>query len=127
MIEVKSIQDAAGLWINEHTQLLTAPKLNNGIWTALANYHGTLALIEVSVNMLPSDTPISTEAAPIPMILHCPECHKQHIDVVTETWSNPPHRSHECQFCKCIWRPADVPTTGVEQINTKGRADTWSL
>ena len=60
---------------------------------------------------------------PIPMILHCPKCHMQHIDEVSETWNNPPHRSHECQGCKTIWRPADVPTNGVLTITTKGKAD----
>ncbi len=40
-------------------------------------------------------------------------------------WLNPPHRSHLCSGCKTIWRPADVPTNGVEKIETRGKADTW--
>lgn len=76
------------------------------------------------------DTP-----APIDMILHCPECHVQHIDaaeiplyghnrIVPGTdWTNPPHRSHLCHNCGTIWRPADVPTNGVAAIKTKGKAD----
>ncbi len=75
---------------------------------------------------------------PIPMILHCPKCHTQHIDAPGETievrggevcvdkWDNPPHRSHKCQKCNTTWRPADVCTTGVARIETKGKADTWS-
>jgi hypothetical protein len=79
---------------------------------------------------------------PIPMILHCPKCGTQHIDrpeshfeagasiglQIKEVviWTNPPHRSHLCRVCKTIWRPADVCTTGVEKIETKGKADTWS-
>lgn len=63
---------------------------------------------------------------PIPMILHCPQCHMQHIDIATKEWNNPPHRSHECQFCKCIWRPADFATAGVNTITTKGSVDTWT-
>jgi hypothetical protein len=67
--------------------------------------------------------------APIPMILHCPDCGMQHIDKPDEAsgWTNPPHRSHKCNNpdCGCIWRPADVFTTGVARIETKGTADTW--
>ena len=63
----------------------------------------------------------------IPMILHCPVCYKQHIDKPNPArgWTNPPHRSHECQNCGMIWRPADVPTQGVEKIETRGKEDTW--
>ncbi len=95
----------------------------------------------------PDKTP--EEIQPISMILHCPVCHKQHIDTPRacgytecseasmcfcagmgepdrcERWTNPPHRSHLCHFCGCVWRPADVATTGVERIITEGKADTW--
>lgn len=66
-------------------------------------------------------------ALPIPMVLYCPACGVQHIDQPQpeKGWTNPPHRSHECQACGCIWRPADVATTGVEVIQTHGTADTW--
>ncbi len=65
--------------------------------------------------------------AALPMVLHCPVCHKQHIDKPNEArgWTNPPHRSHECQHCGTVWRPADVATTGVEGLETRGAADTW--
>lgn len=74
---------------------------------------------------------------PIPMVLHCPSCGQQHIDGPDEDahahsdgheskWTNPPHRSHLCAACGCIWRPADVPTVGVEAIETKGKADNFS-
>jgi hypothetical protein len=74
-------------------------------------------------------------AAPIDMILHCPACGMQHIDAPEETdpatwtaenygnWTNPPHRSHKCQGCGHIWRPADVDTNGVQEIKTKGKDD----
>lgn len=74
---------------------------------------------------------------PIDMILHCPRCHLQHIDapemfeatIGIDTdgrpdWHNPPHRSHLCHGCGCIWRPADVATNGVRAITTVGKADT---
>lgn len=65
------------------------------------------------------------ELTPIPMVLHCPLCGVQHIDEPSEGWDNPPHRSHQCQHCNCVWRPADVPTTGVLSVQTEGKADSW--
>lgn len=69
--------------------------------------------------------PVTQEGAPIPMVLYCPKCGVQHIDAASEGWDNPPHRSHLCHACGCVWRPADVPTTGVAAISTTGQADTW--
>lgn len=89
--------------------------------------------------------------SPIPMVLHCPSCSTQHIDVKeTEDqyqarrslhyslpkvgvnaggapmprWTNPPHKSHLCSNCKTIWRPAEVFTTGVASVSP-GTSDTW--
>ena len=75
---------------------------------------------------------------PIDMVLYCPNCGTQHVDApepakpwtydpetVYVSWSNPPHRSHLCHGCGCVWRPADVPTNGVAAIKTVGKADTW--
>lgn len=66
---------------------------------------------------------------PLPMLLFCPACGHQHIDAPEpeRDWTNPPHRSHLCSRCGCIWRPADVATTGVERIRTQGKVDTWSV
>jgi DNA-directed RNA polymerase subunit M/transcription elongation factor TFIIS len=67
--------------------------------------------------------------APVPMLLFCPVCHAQHIDEPDERtpdWDNPPHRSHLCHSCGCIWRPSDRATTGVAKLNTVGKADTWT-
>lgn len=70
----------------------------------------------------------ASEPPPIPMILHCPRCHAKHIDAPQpeKGWSNPPHRSHECQSCQFVWRPADVPTVGVDKIETRGQHDSRS-
>lgn len=64
-------------------------------------------------------------STPVPMVLHCPRCGWQHIDRPNpkREWDNPPHRSHECQSCFLVWRPADVPTTGVESVTTVGSRD----
>jgi hypothetical protein len=62
---------------------------------------------------------------PIDMILFCTQCGRQHLDEPQpeKNWDNPPHRSHECQHCGHVWRPADVPTNGVAEIKTKGLRD----
>lgn len=68
-------------------------------------------------------------AVPIDMLLFCPKCGTQHIDEPGKgdsSWTNPPHRSHLCDSCNCVWRPADVPTNGVARITTKGSQDTWT-
>ncbi len=53
-----------------------------------------------------------SEQAPIPMILHCPECGKRHID--EGEFATKVHTSHSCQHCGITWRPAIVPTVGVQ-------------
>lgn len=70
-------------------------------------------------------------ATPIPMLLFCPACGLQHIDAPEsaregeKAWDNPPHRSHKCHACATVWRPADVPTVGVANIQTSGQVDSW--
>lgn len=48
----------------------------------------------------------------IQMILTCPSCGTRHID--DDTFATKPHHTHACQSCGMVWRPAIVPTTGVE-------------
>ena len=62
---------------------------------------------------------------PIDMVLSCPKCGAQHVDApeFRDGWFNPPHRSHLCHDCGHVWRPADVPTNGVDAVKTKGKAD----
>lgn len=68
---------------------------------------------------------------PVKMILHCPECHTQHIDGYEpsqgdgDAWLNPEHRSHRCSKCGTVWRPSDRATEGVASIATSGKNDTW--
>lgn len=78
--------------------------------------------------------------AAVDMVLFCPRCHTQHIDAPEpsmlaadavmfggdwpDRWTNPPHRSHLCAKCGCVWRPADVATNGVAAVKTTGKADT---
>lgn len=77
--------------------------------------------------LLESLAALASQAEPIDMVLHCPACGMQHIDAPKDhplnPWLNPPHRSHLCHGCGHIWRPADVPTNGVQAVKTKGKAD----
>lgn len=52
------------------------------------------------------------EGAPIQMLLWCPLCHARHID--DGAFKTKPHRDHSCQACGLTWRPAKVPTVGVQ-------------
>ncbi len=49
---------------------------------------------------------------PIPMILTCPSCGARHIDV--GEFATRSHHTHACQNCGLCWRPAVVPTVGVQ-------------
>lgn len=57
---------------------------------------------------------ISQEAEPeaIPIILTCPFCKARHID--RGEFATKLHHTHACQGCGMVWRPALVPTVGVE-------------
>lgn len=48
---------------------------------------------------------------PVPMILTCPSCSARHIDVA---FASKVHHTHACQNCGMCWRPAVVPTVGVQ-------------
>ncbi len=49
---------------------------------------------------------------PIPMLLWCPECGTRHVDEGEFTTKS--HHTHACQTCGMVWRPAIVPTVGVQ-------------
>lgn len=49
---------------------------------------------------------------PIPMLLWCPECGNRHID--EGEFATKAHHTHACQSCGHVWRPAIVPTCGVQ-------------
>ena len=52
-----------------------------------------------------------SKESPIPMILNCPQCSKQHID--RDEWAARPHRTHLCEHCGYKWRPDERYTVGV--------------
>lgn len=58
----------------------------------------------------------SSARPPIPMLMFCPRCSKQHIDAPKGDWANPPHATHTCQHCGLLWRPSNENTAGVSGI-----------
>ena len=50
-------------------------------------------------------------AQPEPMVIFCPECKAQHIDL--GEWATKPHRKHLCHSCGHVWKPHDHATVGV--------------
>lgn len=46
----------------------------------------------------------------IPMLLWCPECGERHVDEE----GREPHKTHACQYCGMLWRPALLETNGVQ-------------
>lgn len=133
--------------ITQHFMLEIKPYMKRGYWNI---FEGALRTAMLFVR---HEWPGMT-APPIPMILHCPKCGAQHVDkpesdldyqkrigefdrvgasyaepraqIPPPRWTNPPHRSHTCHGCQTTWRPADVPTVGVEFIETCGKIDSIS-
>jgi predicted RNA-binding Zn-ribbon protein involved in translation (DUF1610 family) len=56
-----------------------------------------------------------------PMILPCPNCGAKHID--RNEWATKPHRTHRCEICAHEWRPANVPTVGVNDLRDAAACD----
>jgi hypothetical protein len=54
----------------------------------------------------------------IPLVLWCPKCTGQHIDKPDYSvgWTNPPHRTHLCNWCGHKWRPYPIATFGVATL-----------
>jgi hypothetical protein len=104
-----------------------ARELCAALWRELAVDVPDEGIALVVTALREADAAGHARAQPIPMILFCPRCGGRHIDAPQPErgWTNPPHKSHECQYerCRHIWRPADVPTVGVERIETAGKAD----
>lgn len=55
---------------------------------------------------------MSTSSVAIPMLLNCPLCGDRHID--KGEFATRSHHTHACQTCGMVWRPAIVPTVGVQ-------------
>jgi hypothetical protein len=68
---------------------------------------GALGVLEYAI-----DKELRGEGAGIPMLLTCPSCGERHIDV--GEFATKVHHTHACQACGMVWRPAIVPTVGVQ-------------
>lgn len=114
----------------------------------LVNWPGEFPPVDGAVPSKRYDENCHIVPPPIDMVLHCPACGLQHIDKPKAcdmgvgcgevgpcyaaahgepdrcpVWTNPPHRSHLCAGCGHTWRPADVPTNGVQAVKTQGKMD----
>jgi hypothetical protein len=90
---------------------------------------GTSAYSEAELIVRDLNELSTMEVVPEPMLIFCPVCHRQHVDEPdpAQGWDNPPHNSHLCHGCGHTFRLADMPTTGVANIKTKGSRDTWDM
>ncbi len=55
---------------------------------------------------------VEKEPEPIPMLIICPVCKEQHVD--EGEFAIKVHTTHACQSCGLLWKPALVPTVGVQ-------------
>lgn len=78
----------------------------------LAQYERELRVGQSAAEKRPVEPKIDNPAAPVPILLHCPECNERHID--RGEFATKVHHTHSCQFCGMTWRPAVVPTVGVQ-------------
>jgi predicted RNA-binding Zn-ribbon protein involved in translation (DUF1610 family) len=67
--------------------------------------------IRTYLSALPAAERLAMSEGPIPMLLWCPECGARHID--EGEFATKVHHTHACQSCGMVWRPAVVPTCGV--------------
>lgn len=71
----------------------------------------------------PTETPAPSpppepEVVPQEAVLFCPGCGEQHIDGPEPElgWTDPPHKVHQCHFCRMEWQPMEVETRGVRAL-----------
>ncbi len=69
---------------------------------------------ELSVAMVRLRELEEAEGKPIPLFLTCPGCNGRHID--EGFFATHSHTTHACQHCGLTWRPAIVPTVGVQYL-----------
>lgn len=114
--------------INEHTFGIdndgkskvnsTIKRINDDSLMEVQFYTGSLHDAAQLNHALKFCTIIEIEIKPIDMIMLCPQCGRQHIDnsQPEKEWTNPPHKTHQCQYCSHEWRPCNYPTNGVEKL-----------
>ncbi len=80
----------------------------------LGNASDSVELLKQAIRYLRSEGNLRTsvEPPPVPMLLFCPTCGKQHLD--KGAFAHRLHATHACQHCGMVWRPAIVRTVGVQ-------------
>jgi|SRR6185437_14894614 len=113
--EIDTVPPNAKWFAEKIAEILPSPEGNEMVFEG-TDYFVKIIAVENAIGELP-----------IPMVLHCPTCRTQHVDAPEpySGWDNPPHKSHLCAMCGAVWRPADVLTTGVAAISTRGEKDTY--
>ncbi len=87
----------------------------DGKFTTRCSMHETIRGLEDALRTTKAQLEANKQCSvdlPVPMILHCPDCHERHID--HGKLAKTDHRTHACQFCGFLWAPAAVPTVGVQ-------------
>lgn len=72
-------------------------------------------MLEAAAEIVELQAVIKTKgytSQPVPLRLNCPTCGALHID--EGEFATKPHHTHSCQSCGMTWRPAVVPTVGVQ-------------
>ncbi len=67
----------------------------------------------------PPGEPARVPTPPLPVLLFCPMCKKQHIDKLEPDgidWRTRPHRKHLYLGCGHVWKPCALHTVGVETL-----------
>lgn len=107
----------ACLWamIEAERELVKEPRIDDD--TPVLQFMGSGASCQVYAKDVRNIANLDA-SAPIPMLLYCPRCEKQHIDAPEpeKQWSNPPHATHTCKGCGLLWRPSNRNTTGIEKL-----------
>jgi rubredoxin len=67
---------------------------------------------QLSLQVAQFEADAKNPPAPIPMHIVCPICKARHID--EGEFATKVHHTHSCQKCGLTWRPAVVPTVGVQ-------------
>jgi hypothetical protein len=112
---LKAIRDAAE-WLRIHHEVALARL--EGVCDALRmpvtlkTFDRSNDVVNVAKNMHAVWEELETNPPPVPILIVCPACGKRHID--EDEFATKVHHTHSCQHCGNTWRPAVVPTVGVQ-------------
>ena len=125
LVELKAADEAIRAYLQKVIESGSAAGLEDAPTTPMARAQDLIRGAKTGWEAFLAAGILGAAKAPLEMVLHCPECRAQHVDAPDEAsgWTNPPHRTHRCKNCGWNWRPADVFTTGVASVKTRGELD----